>query len=134
MAHGWHLEAEFESGYVHVEGPQDLSPYAPGRNTFYDLMSGEPTKHGHGRMTRFSIVCDIPDEDGMATRYDVDWTVLPDSAKPIHYMEMQRSITVGGPDGEEFDTGPICVRRGFGFTYTDPDTGEEVTKVEEIEG
>ncbi len=134
MAHGWKISGTYESGYVHAEDDQDASPYSPNRNVFYDILHAEPTKHGHGRLVKFSVVCDTPDEDGMVDRYDIDWTVLPDDAQPIHYMEMQRSVTLGGQYGDESDTGPICVRRGFGFMYTDPGSGEAVVKVEEIEG
>jgi hypothetical protein len=131
MAYGYLLSATYESGYEHVESDQDVSPYAPGRNHFFDILHAEPTKAGHGRMTKFSLIRVTPDADGSFKRWDVDWVGLPEDAQPIHYMNMQRSIALTG--AEDGDSGPYCVSRGFGFTYKDPESGEQVTHVEEID-
>ena len=125
MVYGFRLQAEYESGYIHTENDQDLSPYQPGRNCYFDIVNHMPTKMGHGRLVRFSLI-------GAAERLDIDWTTVPDDAMPIHYMEMERSIVMMG-DPEGVDTGPRCLRRCFGFSYTDPETGETVNRVEMVE-
>jgi len=63
MAFSYHLEAEYESGYVHRETPEDLSPYAPTRNYFYDILHRVPVAF-HGKMVRYSLV-------GPDQRYDM---------------------------------------------------------------
>jgi len=120
MAYGYVLRAEYASGYVLLEDEQDASPYDPGRNVFHAIVNGRPTEAGHGPLVAFSLI-------GEDMRYDIDWTALPDNARPIYYRSMQRTYAVDGST----DTGPVCLAHHFGYQYTDSD-GRNVQEVSEI--
>lgn len=112
MAHGFYLEAEYESGFVITEDEVDQSPYDATRNIFHAILNGRPTDAGEGRMVRWSM---IPTAGGQ--RYDVDWTELweVDSPRPVYYREMQ---SVKAPDTDEVVS---CLAHHFGFQYNDED-------------
>lgn len=104
-----YVEAEYESGYIHRENESDRSSYVRDRNTFYDILEKLPCDV-HGRMTRFSAV--INDGETL-TQHDVDWTKLPDNARPIRFKHMEGTFLEGGV----VDTHIIGI--DFGYQYTD---------------
>lgn len=111
MAYGYILEAEYADGYIHSEAELgDVSPYAEGKNIFNDILEKRP-EADHGRTVRFSII-------GDTKRYDIDWQILPDNARPIYSrdMQMERSVSTG-------ETTIQVLRHQFGFQYND-ETGE----------
>ena len=118
MAYGHYLEAEYESGYVHREQPEDHSPYVRGQNIFNDIINNRPVEI-HGRMTRFTLVA--PNN-----RYDIDWTTLPDNARPIYlrYMENERNVAGGESDVR-------VTKQDFGYQYNDED-GRNHKEIKEI--
>lgn len=124
MAYGWHLEAEYESGYVHSDEHADVSPYAyfkerkASPNIFNDILEKRPNAI-HGQMVRFSLV-------GPTERHDIDWTELPDNARPIYRRAMQRDFDPATGEGETFMTG-----QGFGYQYTDA-SGKNVKEITEL--
>ena len=71
-------QAEYEDGFILDETENDdVSIVNDGKNTFYDILDGHPEAL-HGPMVRFSVFWDNK-------RYDVDWTQLPDNARPIRF-------------------------------------------------
>src|SRR5690606_22411755 len=109
------IEAEYESGFVLREDEQDHSPYDAGRNIFHAILHRRP-EEAHGRMVRFSLV--TPEHT-----YNVDWTELPDNARPIRFKHMERD-SVGG----EWVGDPRIVGIDFGYQYTD-DKGQNFQEV-----
>lgn len=119
MSFGWLLESEYESGYVLREDELDHSPYDATRNIFHAILHARPTDSGHGAMVRYSLV-------GTEMRYDIDWTKLPDNARPIYYRKMQRHAVNGDFAGE-----PEVLGHFFGYQFTDA-TGANVEEIKEI--
>ena len=116
-----YVEAEYESGYIHRENESDRSSYVRDKNTFFDILEGMPCEV-HGRMTRFSAVID----DGeTVVRHDVDWTRLPDNARPIRFKQMEGDFMLGGVVDSRI------VQVDFGYQYNDPD-GRNVQEVVSI--
>lgn len=112
-----YIEAEYEDGYVHREDEQDHSPFVSGKNIFDDILHNRPCS-AHGQLIRFSLVT-------QEQRYDVDWKVLPENARPIRFKHMQATI-VGGIMGE-----PSLASVDFGYQYTNND-GENVQEIVEV--
>ena len=113
-----YIEAEYESGYVHRETPEDHSPYVLGKNIFNDILEKRPEPI-HGKMVRFSLVTE-------ETTYSVDWTQLPDNARPIRFKQMERDNVDGQWVGDARITGI-----DFGYQYNDAD-GKNIEVVERI--
>lgn len=109
-----YIEAEYESGFVLREDEQDHSPYDPGKNIFHAILNGRPCEF-HGKMIRFTLVTS-------EHTYDIDWTALPDNARPIRFKKMERE-SVGGVWQE-----PRIVGIDFGYQYTD-EHGKNVQEV-----
>lgn len=110
----YHLEAEYESGFVLVEDAQDHSPYDASRNIFHAILNKRPEK-AHGKLVRLSLV-------GPEHTYNIDWTKLPDNARPIRFKDMEAD-TVGGTIT---DVRTMQIR--FGYQYND-DNGENVQEI-----
>lgn len=129
MAHGYLLEAEYESGYVLTETENDHSPYDAGRNVFHAILNAR-AEDTHGRLVRFSL---IP-ESGTGKRLDVDWRMLhdADNPRPIYYRKMHKTDQLTD-DGGLLTEGPaVCDGHFFGFQFNDPETGENVQHIEEV--
>lgn len=111
------LEAEYADGYVHRQDEQDHSPYASGKNIFSDILYGRPVEP-HGKMVRLSLV-------GPENTHNVDWSVLPDNARPIYLRHMSVD-QVDGVLGQ-----PHCNKYEFGYQYNDEDgrNHKEVTEI-----
>lgn len=84
MAHGYRLEAEYQSGFVLKEDAQDHSPYDAGKNIFHAIRQHRP-EAAHGPLVRFSAI-------GPAKRYDIDWTTVPAGAEPLMEYQMERDF------------------------------------------
>ncbi len=113
-----YLEAEYEDGFVLREDEQDHSPYDSHKNIFHAILNARPVE-AHGKMVRFALV--TPEHT-----YTIDWTDLPENARPIRFKHMERN-SVGGVWIEE----PRLVGIDFGYQWTDPETGnhQEVLKL-----
>ena len=110
-------EAEYEDGYIHSETELgDVSQFEDGRNVFYDILERK-LEPEHGRMVRFSVFY-------QNQRYDVDWTTLPENARPIRFRH--------GFSTRNIETGEIIASgftgMGFGFQYND-ETGRNVKEI-----
>lgn len=118
MAFGYFIEAEYESGYVHREDDQDYSPFVRGKNILFDIVNHYPEK-AHGKLVRFSLL----GKNG--SRYDIDFTKLPDNTKPIYYRQMQLE--------RNLDTGQenlTCLKQYFGYEYKNGK--DKVKEIQEI--
>lgn len=112
-------EAEYEDGYVHSETElNDTSPYEDGKNVFYDILEKRPEVE-HGRMVRFSVFY-------QNHRYDVDWTKIPDNARPIRFRDGYSILHI---DTGEAETGWTGMR--FGFQWND-ETGKNHKELIEL--
>lgn len=122
MAHGFYLEAEYESGYILREDDNDHSPYDPKKNVFHAISHDRPQKAGHGAMVRWSMA---GPNDG-DQRFDVDWTQILkdyDNPRPIYWREMQSRKQESVETGEVIPGTEITYPLGhhFGFQYNDKD-------------
>lgn len=122
-----YLEAEYESGYVHSNQHQDISPYTKtvkvdgvptGENIFKDILNKRPEEF-HGRMVRFSLV--MPDNT-----YTIDWTKLPDNSRPIYARDVEQDFI-----GLEPSSPKRIKEIRFGYQYTDK-KGKNVQEMETI--
>lgn len=112
-----YIEAEYESGYVHRESDEDHSPYVRGKNIFSDILEKRP-ESVHGKMIRFSLVCD--DET-----INVNWTILPENARPIRFKHMEGDLL----DGGFVESRMLGI--DFGYQYTD-ENGDNRQDVREV--
>lgn len=102
-------QAEYEDGFVLDETERgDASLFAEGKNVFHDILNRLPEPE-HGRMVRFS--CFWRDR-----RYDVDWTILPDNARPVRFRHGYATMSV---DGSLLESGFSGV--DFGAQWNDDD-------------
>lgn len=110
-------QAEYEDGHVLDETElDDVNPWGDG-NVFRAVLNRLPEAE-HGRMVRFSVFW----QDAM---YSIDWTALPDSARPIRFRHgyCTRSI-----DGGFVESGWSGV--DFGVQWNDDDGRNQQEVVE----
>ena len=117
MAYGYKLEAQYADGYVLREDEHDHSPYDSMKNIFHAILHQRPVKP-HGKMVRFSLV-------GPDVTHTIDWTTLPDNARPIYLRQMESDLLAGG-EGEA-----RCMSHHFGYQYNDP-AGHNHKELQEI--
>jgi hypothetical protein len=116
-------EALYEDGYILSETDQgDISAYVDcplvdgiptGPNTFDDILKKRPVAK-HGKMVRFSVFY-------KNRRYDVDWTAVPDNARPIRFRDGSNSLD---GSGNEVFNGYHAVRLGYQYTENGKNTKE----------
>jgi len=112
------VEAEYSDGYILSETEHnDVSQYGDG-NILRDMIEKRPDAE-HGKMVRFS--CFYKD-----TRYDVDWTTLPDNARPIRFRDGKRERNMS--TGEEHFEWTGC---RYGYQYND-ENGKNIQEVIEL--
>lgn len=112
------VEAEYEDGYVLSETEQeDRNPYGEG-NTFTAILE-KRAEAEHGRMVRFS--CFYQNQ-----RYDIDWTQLPDNARPIRFRHGYHTVNASG---ETLARGFSGVDFGFQWNDEDGRNQQEVVKL-----
>lgn len=114
-----YIEAQYADGHVHREDERDQSAYEEHRNVFWDILHRLPEAE-HGKMVRFSLVNVNANE-----RTDVDFSALPDNARPIRFKHMEADF-VGS---EMVETRLMGI--DFGYQYTD-ENGENVQEVVSI--
>jgi hypothetical protein len=108
-------QAQYADGYIHDETQHgDVSPYTGKHNILNDILEKRP-EADHGRMVRFSVF--YKDQ-----RHDIDWTQLPDNARPIRFRHGY--ITLAADGSEEQGWSGMQV----GYQYSDND-GKNVQKV-----
>lgn len=113
-------EAEYEDGYILSETAlDDVNPFTNEGNTFTAILNklAEPD---HGRMVRFSVFW-------QDHRYDIDWTALPENARPIRFRHGFSSID--STTGEIVASGFSGV--DFGLQWND-EAGENKQEIREL--
>jgi hypothetical protein len=95
------VEAEYQDGFILSETEQnDQSAYVEmievdgvptGPNTLSDIIEKRPEAE-HGKMVRFSVYYHN-------ARYDIDWRLLPDNARPIRFRDRSRWLDENGDSG-----------------------------------
>lgn len=114
-----YVEAAYADGYTHSELElNDVSPYVAGRNIFNDILEKRPEAE-HGRMVRFSLVHEL-------NRYDIDWSTIPDNARPIRFKHMRMDFDVTNGSTYTYLDGI-----DFGYQYND-ENGQNVQRVMKI--
>jgi hypothetical protein len=103
-----YLQATYEDGYVLTEDETDHSPFDSNKNIFHAILNSRPCGI-HGKMTRLVLVCDV-------NTFVIDWTLLPDNARPIRFKNMSRRFLGTMPIEE-----PQVNSTDFGFQYTSED-------------
>lgn len=102
------VQAVYADGYIHDETElSDISPYDATKNVFNDILEKRPEAE-HGRMVRFSVFY-------KNMRYDIDWRLLSDNARPIRFRDGFHSVF---PDGHH-ESGYSACRMGYQFTDQD---------------
>jgi len=111
------VQAEYADGYIHDETTlNDVSPYVEFKNIFDDILHKRPEAE-HGPMVRFTAFY-------KNAKYDIDWTTLPDNARPIRFRD-GASYLSGGEEWSEW-TG-----MRFGYQFND-ETGKNIQEVQEL--
>ena len=112
------VQAEYEDGFVLDETKlKDISPYNEGHNVLRAILDKSPEAE-HGKLVRFTGFW-------RGKRYDVDWTTLPDNARPIRF---RHGFITRYQDGTQ-EQGWSGM--DFGYQYTD-DSGNNVQDVQEL--
>ena len=111
------LEAEYADGYIHRQDKQDHSPYVSMANIFSDILEQRPVPT-HGKQVALRLV-------GPTNTYSIDWSTLPDNARPIYLRNMSVD-TVNGM----IET-PYCTKYKFGYQYNDKN-GKNYKEEQEI--
>jgi hypothetical protein len=97
------VEAEYEDGYVLSETEHDdVSQFGDG-NIFRDILLKRPEPE-HGRMVRFTVFYENQ-------RYDIDWTTVPDNARPIRFRHGFATMDVA--TGEVIEKGWTGIDLGY---------------------
>lgn len=111
-------QAMYADGFVLDETEHsDTSPYTGINNIFNDILEKRPEAE-HGKLVRFSVF--YKDQ-----RHDVDFTTLPENARPIRYRH--GFITLDNTGNSERGWSGMQ----FGYQYNLPD-GTNVQEVKEL--
>lgn len=132
MSYSWLVSATYlrvddrgnEHRFIFTENESDVSPYDPTKNCWNVIAEGIPTKMGHGRLERLSLI-------GEQVRYDFDVVDLPDVV-PVHEMAVHHML-MQFPEGPSGDSGPFCTRHVFGYRYVD-EHGGRLSHTVEVDG
>lgn len=112
-------QAEYEDGFILDETElNDVSGWVEGKNVFHDILNRLPEAE-HGRLVRFS--CFWHDR-----RHDIDWTQLPDNARPIRFRHGYAKMSV---DGELLESGFSGVDVGVQWNDEDGRNQQEVLEL-----
>lgn len=112
------VQAEYADGYILDETTHgDVSPYDSNYNVLRAIIDKHPEAE-HGKLIRFS--CFYNNQ-----RYDVDWTTLPDNARPIRFRDGFMTLDNAGNETRGWSG---C---RFGYQYNDTD-GKNIQEVQEL--
>lgn len=112
------IEATYADGYVHSEAKlKDVSPYAEGRNIFYDILKKLP-EAVHGQLIRFSVYHN-------GEWHHIEWTEVPKSARPVRLRDMERDRVITSEGTHDGEVRIVAVR--FGYEYAGKQVITELT-------
>lgn len=114
------VQAEYADGFILDETQlNDKNPFDESDgNTFRAILNGLAVPE-HGKMVRFSVFYHD-------ARYDIDWTTLPDNARPIRFRD--RSAYIDGDGNEGITDWQGC---RFGYQFND-ENGKNIQEVQEL--
>lgn len=113
------IAAEYADGFILDETALgDTSPYTGIHNIFNDVLKKRPEAE-HGTMVRFSVFYHN-------NRYDIDWTTVPENARPIRFRDMEQD-SVGG---QIIETRTVGCHMGYQFT---DENGKNQQFIKELE-
>lgn len=118
-----YLEALYESGYVLRQDDVDRSPFDRDKNVFHAIKEHRPCEI-HGPLVKLALHCPV-------NTLTIDWTVLPDNARPIWFKHMQLEQVVGVEDGTVLEERLGVAGVDFGYQFNEPD-GTNVQLVRKI--
>ena len=111
------VEAIYEDGYILSETENgDVSPWNPQHNILGSILAKE-AENEHGRLVKFSVF--YQDQ-----RYDIDFTTLPDNARPIRFRHGYATLDNAG--NEERGWSGI----EFGYQYTE--NGKNIKEIRSL--
>lgn len=112
------IEATYADGFVLSETElNDVSPYNPTHNVFRAVLDKEPEAE-HGKLVIFSVFY-------KNNRYDIDFTTLPDNARPVRFRHGAHHINDAGEEWSEWTGMQI------GYQYND-ETGKNIKEIKEL--
>ncbi len=112
------VEAEYKDGFILSETEHnDQSPYNQTHNILGAILNKDAEKE-HGKVVRFSVFY-------KDLRHDVDWTTLPDNARPIRFRTGFNTLA---SDGSE-TSGWVSIQ--FGYQYQD-ENGKNIKEIKEL--
>jgi hypothetical protein len=112
------VEAVYEDGYILSETAlHDISPYNPIHNVLRAIIDKEPEAE-HGKLVEFAVYY-------KNQRFAVDWTTLPDNARPIRFRDGFMTLDNAGNE----ESGWSGCR--FGYQYND-ENGKNIQEVVEL--
>lgn len=83
------VQAEYQDGFILDETElDDISQFVDGKNVFHDILNRLP-ESAHGNMVRFSCFW-------KGQKYTIDWTALPDNARPIRFRHGYATRSIDG--------------------------------------
>jgi hypothetical protein len=88
---------------VLIEDERDQSPYDEGRNIFHAVRESRACAE-HGPLVEFALI-------GLEQTYIVDWTTVPDGARPVRERHMQMTQV-----GDVLGAAEVVVMT-FGYEY-----------------
>ena len=113
------VEAEYTDGYILSETEHnDVSPYAPPLNILDDILEKRPDTE-HGKMVRFSLFY-------KDARYDVDWSTLPENARPIRFRNISGDLDPSTMQTVNHRTNWVK----FGYQYTE--NGKSIKEIRKL--
>ena len=120
MPYGYHLEAQYQSGYTLVQDETDVNPY--GNGSTFTAIRTDAAVPTNGPLVTLSLVNDATGE-----RHDIDWASLAGltDVRPVYYRQMERTRDLW----TGLDTGPMCNSHHFGYQYIDG-SGNNVQEIQ----
>jgi len=111
------IQAEYADGFILDETElNDISPYNENENVFRAILNKDAEAE-HGKMVRFSVFW-------KNNRYDIDWSDLPENARPIRFRTKYATFSEDGT--QTFGTTSIV----FGYQYND-ESGKNIQETRE---
>lgn len=112
------LEAIYSDGFILDETLcNDISPFNSNENILRAILNKDPEAE-HGPLV--SLSCFYKNQ-----KYTIDWTMLPENARPIRFRHMEAD-QIGGEITEV-----RCSGLDFGYQYTDNDA-KNIQEVKEL--
>ena len=112
------IEATYADGFVLSETEtNDVSPYNETHNILRAVLNKDAEAE-HGKMVQFSVFY-------KDNRYDIDWTDLPDNARPIRFRHGY--MTMDGYGQQE--SGWSGMQFGYQWTDEQGNNQQEVTEL-----